>query len=184
MNYFPLKSYQWMSKVFKQPVWLGGNININITDKPFHGSISCLQVYDYALDAATLTLKKLCPDIPSEQLMTPCPQGYVFFDDWCYKIALTQASYAQAEVLCLPDKDSPYKTQLMWTENPIHWDYVGRLVELDTTYTAFWAGISDRDEDTFFSSSFGDNVTSSSAIFLNPGAQASLCGMAKKGDNG
>jgi hypothetical protein len=149
MAYFTLESYDWLSKIFKNDmVRIGGDAHHN--GSPFDGSISCLQVYVDALDPATINWKKHCPDLPVAKQATPCPVGYNYFDGQCYKVAATQATFSQAEVQCLPEKNSPYRSQLMWTENLKHWDHVAKLVEDETSVTSFWAGISDRDKDGYF----------------------------------
>jgi hypothetical protein len=149
MAYFTLGKYDWLTNILQHDKErIGANFAHN--GDPFDGSISCLQIYDYALDPASINLKKKCPDLPSELTATPCPLGYNYYNGQCYKVALTQATFSQAEVQCLPDSDSPYRSQLMWTENLKHWDHVAKLVEDKTGYSSFWAGISDRDEDGYF----------------------------------
>ncbi len=97
-------------------------------------------------------------------------------------MALTQASYSQAEVLCLPNKGDTHRSQLMWTRNARHWDHVSKLVKEKTSFDYFWAGISDRDADSFFMSSFGDNITSTDEIFNDPSTVApGTCGVATNG---
>jgi len=156
MFYMDLGNYDWLQNVFQEPVRIGASTTA--TGDPFDGSISCLQVYDYALDIATVHWKKYCPDVPLGVKSLPCNPGEHYYDGQCYKIALTKASFAQAEVLCLPPKDSRYRSQMMWTFNRIHWDHVSRMVEKETGYSSMWAGISDMDEDMLFTTRYGRHL--------------------------
>lgn len=183
LEYYHLNSYAWMSQVFKSPVILGSDEEQS-TLIPYDGSISCIQFYNYALDPATVALKKHCPDVPGAYSHKQCGPGYEYFDHWCYKVSLSIATFAQAESLCMPEPESAYESQLMYTENPKHWDYVARLVEDQVGLKSFWAGISDRDKDGSFLSSFGENITTKSPIFVTNGELGSNCGNVHRGKNG
>ena len=164
---------------------IGSDVFEQTGGRGYSGSVSCLQIFNYAMDIATIHLKKHCPDLPDEYKADPCPQGQNYYDGMCYDVSLTQASFSQAEVLCLPKKDERYRSQLMWTENTKHWDHVGKLVKEKTSFLAFWAGISDRNSDLFFSSSFGDNITHTASIFKDPSSIiAGHCGAVMQGEAG
>ena len=61
-TYFVFESDKWIGKIFNgDGVNLGGKIGSDIG--AFDGSISCLQIFDYAMDPATIHLKKFCPDL-------------------------------------------------------------------------------------------------------------------------
>ena len=72
-------------------------------------------------------------------------------------------------------------------ENPKHWHYLSKKVseKTDNIATTFWAGISDRARDGFFTSSYGANISSSAPIFANPIAlQSQDCGISIAGTEG
>ena len=172
-----------MNSVLKGPVYIGSDTPEYLDQSlSFDGSISCLQFFDYDLDSPTMALKKYCQDLPKEKTVKPCPLEYEFYDDWCYKISVSVANFATAEMRCLPDKDDPYETQLMYSENPRHWAYIANLMkkqlEIDTTLI-FWAGFSDRAEDGFGSTSFGDNITLDTTDIITSGLQCGIAGTVK-----
>ena len=64
-TYFDLESNKWIRNIFNgDEVTLGGKIGSDIA--AFDGSISCLQIFDYAMDPATIHLKKFCLDLPEK----------------------------------------------------------------------------------------------------------------------
>ena len=56
------------------------NIRILYVTKFSHilGSVSCVQVFNRALNPAEINLKKYCPDANRASLVVPCPNGYEF----------------------------------------------------------------------------------------------------------
>ena len=119
-----LQSYEWIKQVFQGSTYLAADG----PDAPsFEGSLSCVQFFNYSLDPAIIPLKKYCQDLPSDDVSPACPSNYHFYDDWCYKVSEEPTEFAKAEMSCLPAKVSPYQKQLMYTENPKHWDYVAKL---------------------------------------------------------
>ena len=159
-----MSNNKWVSEVFKSPITLGAH-DIGSTTKPFDGSISCVQFYDYVLDPATIQLKKNCPDLPEEFKVSPCLENYFHYDGMCYKISDAALTYEKAEMLCLPETSSDYKTQLMYSDNPKTNEYIVQKVKAQHGEDSFWVGISDRDVDTFYTTSYGTNITSSDKIF-------------------
>lgn len=184
LKYLQLESYDWLPEILKGSVMIGADFNSSSGVEAFDGSISCLQIYDKALNPPTVSLKKTCPDIPVEYTHSQCSHDSYYYDGWCYKLSVREAGFAQAELMCMPDPNSPYESQLMFIENPKHWDYVAKLVADNYGSLSLWAGISDRDEDGFFASSFGENLTSFSPIFAQPGPQDAACGVFNKGEKG
>jgi hypothetical protein len=49
---------------------------------PFHGSLSCLQMYTAALNPAQIQFKSNCTDAAT-YLKTPCPDKYTYYDGIC-----------------------------------------------------------------------------------------------------
>ena len=134
--YFPFVSHKWIPNIFNgDEVTLGGKLGSDIA--AFDGSISCLQIFDYAMDPATVHLKKYCPDIPEKQEQL-CPPAYSYFDGTCYGVQYLQGplTFPQTEVACLPQPDSPYEKRLAWTENLEHWDFMVFLAKEQTGKTS------------------------------------------------
>ena len=190
MRPYSLPNYEWIPKIFKAPFYLGQDEpnRPNLIDRSFWGSVSCLQFFDYALDPASIEVKKFCPDVPEEfKTPSPCPTDYEFYDDTCYKISSVPATFAEAEMVCLPAFTSPYESHLTYIEDPQHWQFLSKKVALKTDNVAntLWAGLSDRARDGFFTNAFGGNVSSEAAIFANPSVlQSQDCGIAMLGTEG
>ena len=159
---------------------LGGSGNV---DPPFDGSVSCLQIFDYGMDPATVHFKKYCPDFDTNT--NPCRIGQRYFDGVCYGMAPAPNNFASAEVACLPEVSEVYESQLAWTENIEHWDFMAHLVKTSSPNAdSFWAGISDRDKDGFFVTSHGSNITSSSDLLIDISDPLLPCGIVKVTDAG
>jgi hypothetical protein len=52
---------------------------------PFHGSLSCLQMYTTALTPQQIQYKSNCPDAGT-YLSSPCPTGYQSYDGTCIQV--------------------------------------------------------------------------------------------------
>ena len=50
------------------------------------GSVSCVQVFNRALNPAEINLKKYCPDANRASLVVPCPNGYEIIEGQCLKV--------------------------------------------------------------------------------------------------
>ena len=123
MRPFNLTTYDWIPKVFKEPLYLGMDTigsGYDRNDRSFFGSISCLQIFDYALDPAAMLLKKNCQDLPEEFRQPPCPLDYELYDGTCYKVSSVPATFAEAEMVCLPSPQSPYQSQLAYIGQVSH----------------------------------------------------------------
>ena len=64
---------------------IGGNGD-NTEWKKFHGSVSCFQIYNTAMNEAELITKKECPDLPPSTKASPCPDGYSKYKQKCIKV--------------------------------------------------------------------------------------------------
>ena len=62
-----------------------GNFNSGLQTRSFSGSISCLQLYNTALNEAEVRLKKECIDA-NEYKTEICPDGYSLIKNMCYKV--------------------------------------------------------------------------------------------------
>ena len=72
------------AKVIK--IQIGGRNPSVQSDNAFQGSISCLQVYDVALNEAQIARKMNCPDADPMTKSRPCPPGFKSHQDACYKV--------------------------------------------------------------------------------------------------
>ena len=61
---------------------LGDNVNWLV----FQGSISCLQLYNVAMNDAEILTKQDCPDVSQSSKSVPCPDGYKIYQDKCIKV--------------------------------------------------------------------------------------------------
>ena len=181
-KYYTHVNYDWVSEVFQTPIKIGADDPASGI-LPYDGSISCLQFFDYALNPAEVRLKAHCPDLPEEYKSDPCPEGWEFLhvDGMCYKVSLNPGTHAQAEMMCLPDVESPYESQLMYTENPRVWEYVLKIQKAQNGDSSIWAGLSDRDGDGNYETSYGDMVANDAPIF---NAAVDPCGFVSEGSNG
>lgn len=56
---------------------------------PFVGGLSCVQIYDQALNEGEVHMKSKCPDADYETYKAkPCPEGYTYFKphDSCIQV--------------------------------------------------------------------------------------------------
>lgn len=170
--------FGWLDPLFRGSLYLG-SVPTPGDAETFEGSISCLQFFDYALDEPTMTLKKQCQDLPDSFKTSPCPVDYEYYDHWCYKFSPEPGTYGKAEIACLPGKDDPYDSQVMFSENPRHWAHVGKLLRERFSGTlTYWAGFTDRAKDGFATTSFGENITLAETEFLGESDGFDACGIA------
>ena len=146
---FTLDSYDWINF---ENVQIGGTDGPELL--PFYGSISCLQVFNYAMDPATLTLKNYCNGLEDTEKANKCGIGSHYYDGVCYKIMNTQYKFSEAEVACLPSSDRPYNSKLMWTDDLDHFDFVAHLVQKETGFLNYWVGLSDMELDGFYTTRY------------------------------
>ena len=52
----------------------------------FHGSLSCFQIYNIAMNEAEMITKKSCSDLPPTSKASPCPHGFIVFENKCIKV--------------------------------------------------------------------------------------------------
>ncbi len=145
-----------VKQMFETPLYIGSNPG---AETSFSGSLSCFQLFDEALDQATIYHKRKCLEVESSlSREKPCPDGWYFYDGSCYLISLSKDSFSKAESKCLPHIDSDYNSQLLWTENPKVLHHLATLVKTKTGSTSFFVGISDQDEDGFYETRY-DNLS-------------------------
>ncbi|XP_059096708.1 uncharacterized protein LOC131891201 [Tigriopus californicus] len=115
--------------------------------RTFHGSLSCLQIFNKGMLPSYVRFHKHCQNA-SSQVTDPCPEGFDFFDGMCYKIAISLASFIEAEIACSSNRDETgrYRSQLMWTR---------KLGESE-----FWVGLDDL-------AGLGEFETSTGGEFVN-----------------
>lgn len=177
--YFSLENYNWIPKIFEgEQVKLGGLVSG--PGENFDGAVSCFQIFDYAMDPATIQLKKYCPDLP--QKSKPCPIGQSYFDGMCYEVSATSMTFAQAEVACMPNIESPHEKRLISSKNLEHLDFVAHLAKENGEALSVWAGISDNNEDGTFIDSFGNDFIVD--LFKDDVDLAKPCGMLEFGSDG
>ena len=67
-------------------IQIGGLGNGN--DWPvFQGSVSCLQLYNVAMNDAEILIKRDCPDVPQSSKSELCPEGFIVYEDKCIKVS-------------------------------------------------------------------------------------------------
>ena len=101
-----------------------------------------------------------------------CPSGYEFYEDTCYKVGLTVVSFEEAEITCLPDpgESGLYQSELMWTTEQHHYEYIGRIVKEKTGEEAFWIGLDDRSNSGTWETSLGNQNIAQSHPFWKAGS--------------
>ena len=84
-----------MNSVFKRPVYIGSDTPEYLDQSlSFDGSISCLQVYNKALNEAEMAQKKDCSDA-KETKTNICPSDYILLRDMCYKVSFFSFNTSQ-----------------------------------------------------------------------------------------
>ena len=85
-QYFFFDDGNWLETV-------GNNTRIRIggmkkppDNEKFHGSVSCVQIYNAAMNEAELITKMNCPDLPVSTKSSPCPEGYNPYKEKCIKV--------------------------------------------------------------------------------------------------
>ena len=64
-----------------------GGIGTTLNSR-FRGSLSCLQIYNAAMNEAELITKKNCPDSDVSTKSSSCPDGYTPYKMICIKVAI------------------------------------------------------------------------------------------------
>ena len=160
VEHFEMYSYDWVSSVFSP----GSKMILGASDEPttpaFDGSISCLQIFDFYMDPATMHYMKNrpCPRVDEDgntvEPDSPCPENYQHYDGECFKILSDQYVFSQAEVICLPDTKSPHRSQLIVSDNLRLLNHVSEKVKAKTSLKSYWIGLSDRDQNGVFRSRY------------------------------
>ena len=138
------------------------------------------------MDPATAHFKKFCPDLKTVgEIDVPCSTGYEYYNGICYKILEElEYVYSQAELGCLPEANSPYRSQIIWTDNIAQYNHISFKVKEKLGVDSDWAGISDKDKTGFYTSSLGHNITTSSKYFGASEKDFKTCGIIEKSKSG
>ena len=138
------------------------------------------------MDPATAHFKKFCPDLKTVgEIDVPCSTGYEYYNGICYKILEElEFVYSQAELGCLPEANSPYRSQIIWTDNIAQYNHISFKVKEKLGVDSYWAGISDKDKTGFYTSSLGHNITTSSKYFDASEKDFKTCGIIEKSKSG
>ena len=152
INKTSITCFSWIDKIFNgKETYLGGVPGSNPSEiSGYDGNFACVQIFDYAMNTASMNLKKYCPDLAEKA--EKCPPGYRFFDRKCYSVNPTPMSFSQAEVACLPDKTSSYESSLAFSENSEHWDFMAFIAMEEAGSSTIWGGVSDFDLDEIYDS--------------------------------
>ncbi len=170
--------------MFQVPIRIGA-INDTGYGAAFDGRISCVQIYDEAFNPATIFSKKYCPDAPESLHAPACPDGLIAYEDQCFKIQTEPKLLGEAEASCLPEEDAPYKSQLMWADNPKILHHFVHMVKEKSGLDLIYVGLSDFEGDGSFTDSFGANLTASQSLLFHPDkGRGWEVGMAHIEDNG
>ncbi|TRY78174.1 hypothetical protein TCAL_16680 [Tigriopus californicus] len=80
----------------------------------------------------------------------------------CYKIAISLASFIEAEIACSSNRDETgrYRSQLMWTRKREHYEFVQRVLVEKVGESEFWVGLDDL-------AGLGEFETSTGGEFVN-----------------
>ena len=160
VEHFEMYSYDWVSSVFSPGSKMILAASDESTTPAFDGSISCLQIFDFYMDPATMHYMKNrpCPRVDKDgnpvEPDSPCPENYQHYDGECFKILSDQYVFSQAEVICLPDTKSPYRSQLIVSNNLRLLNHVSEKVKAKTSLKSYWIGLSDRDQNGVFRSRY------------------------------
>lgn len=72
-----------------------------------------------------------------------------------FQISTTKASFADAEVNCLPQVNAEYRSQLAWTTNRLHWEFLAAHVNKTFGSPHFWVGLDHHKAGAKWQDSFG-----------------------------
>ena len=92
-QYFPIQNFEFFDTMFGSRLVMGAVFNKTLDPSafPFHGSLSCLQMFTRALNPAQIQYKSNCTD--GAKYMSPvCPTGFQFYDGTCISVHLTLVS--------------------------------------------------------------------------------------------
>ena len=87
MQPFSIPNFDWFDHMFGARLMMGAVMNKTLDPAafPFHGSLSCLQIFANALNPAQIQYKSNCSD--AAQYMTSlCPSGFQFYDGTCLSV--------------------------------------------------------------------------------------------------
>ena len=86
VEYFSFDDGNWLETLANNTKIKIGGITFVNDEKRFHGSISCLQMYNVAMNEAEVINKTKCPDLPIATKSSPCPEDFNSYRDKCIKV--------------------------------------------------------------------------------------------------
>ena len=88
-QYFNIPNFDWFASLFSSKLVIGAVANVTADPGafPFHGSISCFQIFSAALNPAQIKYKSKCSDASNYQ-SSPCPSGYQLYDGICISVSI------------------------------------------------------------------------------------------------
>ena len=87
MQYFNISNFDFFDTMFGSKLLMGAVSNraVDPSTFPFHGSLSCIQMFASALNPAQIQYKSNCTD--GAKFMSPvCPTGFQFYDGTCISV--------------------------------------------------------------------------------------------------
>ena len=85
-KYFSFDDGSWIETLTNNTKIKIGGITLGIAGDKFHGSVSCLQIYNVPLNEAEMINKTKCLDLPGITISSPCPQDFNPYQDKCLKV--------------------------------------------------------------------------------------------------
>ena len=86
VEYFSFDDGNWLETLANNTKIKIGGITFAGDEKRFHGSISCLQIYNVVMNEAEVINKTECPDLPTTTKSSPCPEDFHPYGDKCIKV--------------------------------------------------------------------------------------------------
>ena len=86
VEYFSFDDGNWLQTQANNTKVKVGGLSLNSNTKRFHGSISCLQLYNVALNEAEVINKSKCQDLPDSAKSSPCPEDFISYQHKCIKV--------------------------------------------------------------------------------------------------
>ncbi len=152
----------------------------------FRGAVGCVQIYPAALSASAIALHKECEETASVHKSPHCPDSYSHFEGKCYKVSSVESDFMTAELSCMPFPiNSLYRTQLMWSADRLHLDFVARLVYAKHSKYDYWVGLDNREAGANWTTSYGEaEITPADDLWLNGNPGSEKCAKTVAVDEG
>ena len=78
---------EWLESMANYTKIQIGGLGSDNTWPVFQGSVSCLQLYNVAMNDAEILIKRDCPDVPQSSKSELCPEGFIVYEDKCIKVS-------------------------------------------------------------------------------------------------